>query len=89
MFFFTKPLVTLLGRTTFYGEGRRDPGFEATIGVRTALRTLIKIWRGDLDWAQAARAGALTVDGSGEMHRLLPRLFLLPGGRWARAPAPA
>ncbi|HSA41259.1 MAG TPA: helix-turn-helix domain-containing protein [Mycobacterium sp.] len=66
----------------------RDPGFEATIGVRTALRTLIKIWRGDLDWAQAARAGALTVDGSGEMHRLLPRLFLLPGGRWAQAPAP-
>jgi len=28
VFFFTKPLVTLLGRTTFFGEGRRGSGFE-------------------------------------------------------------
>ncbi len=35
VFFFTKPLVTLLGRTTFYGEGRRFSGFEADhMGVR-------------------------------------------------------
>ncbi len=29
VFFFTKPLMTLLGRTRFYGEGRRFSGFEA------------------------------------------------------------
>nr|NLI49173.1 protein translocase subunit SecD [Propionibacterium sp.] len=29
VFFFTKPLVTLLGRTRFWGEGRRFSGFEA------------------------------------------------------------
>ncbi|WP_052462736.1 protein translocase subunit SecD [Nigerium massiliense] len=29
VFFFTKPLVTLLGRTKFFGEGRRFSGFEA------------------------------------------------------------
>ncbi len=28
VFFFTKPLVTLLGRTKFFGEGRRFSGFE-------------------------------------------------------------
>ena len=28
VFFFTKPLVTLLGRTTFFGQGRRFSGFE-------------------------------------------------------------
>lgn len=29
IFFFTKPLMTLLGRTTFYGEGHRWSGLEA------------------------------------------------------------
>lgn len=29
VFFFTKPLMTLLGHTKFYGEGRRFSGFEA------------------------------------------------------------
>lgn len=28
VFFFTKPLMTLLGRTTFFGEGKRFSGFE-------------------------------------------------------------
>lgn len=60
----------------------RDPGFEVSIGVRTTLRTLIMIWRGDLDWGQAARAGTLTLAGSTDMQRLLPRLFALPGAVW-------
>ena len=35
VFWFTKPLVTLLGRTKFFGEGRRFSGFEAEhMGVR-------------------------------------------------------
>jgi preprotein translocase subunit SecD len=41
VFFFTKPLVTLLGRTKFYGQGRRFSGFEAEhMGAsrRTPLR---------------------------------------------------
>ncbi len=29
VFFFTKPLMTLLGRTKFWGQGRRFSGFEA------------------------------------------------------------
>ena len=35
VFWFTKPMVTLLGRTKFFGEGRRFSGFEAEhMGVR-------------------------------------------------------
>lgn len=30
VFFFTKPMVTLLGRTKFFGEGRRGSGFHAS-----------------------------------------------------------
>jgi preprotein translocase subunit SecD len=41
VFFFTKPLVTLLGRTKFFGEGRRFSGFEAEhIGAKTPLTAL-------------------------------------------------
>jgi len=29
VFFFTKPMMTLLGRTKFFGEGHRFSGFEA------------------------------------------------------------
>jgi len=29
VFFFTKPVMTLLGKTKFYGQGRRFSGFEA------------------------------------------------------------
>ncbi len=35
VFWFTKPLMTLLGRTTFFGEGRRFSGFESEhLGAR-------------------------------------------------------
>ncbi|MFT3878012.1 MAG: protein translocase subunit SecD [Propioniciclava sp.] len=43
VFWFTKPMVTLLGRTKFYGEGRRFSGFEAEhLGVqrRSPIRRL-------------------------------------------------
>jgi len=29
VFFFTKPLMTLLGHTKFFGQGRKFSGFEA------------------------------------------------------------
>ena len=43
VFFFTKPMVTLLGRTKYFGEGRRFSGFEAEhMGVqrRSPIRRL-------------------------------------------------
>jgi preprotein translocase subunit SecD len=37
VFFFTKPLMTLLGRTKFWGQGRRFSGFEADhMGTKSA-----------------------------------------------------
>ncbi len=40
VFFFTKPLMTLLGRTRFFGEGRRFSGFEPEhMGARTPLHS--------------------------------------------------
>ncbi|MDR1711984.1 MAG: protein translocase subunit SecD [Propionibacteriaceae bacterium] len=37
VFFFTKPLMTIFGRTKFFGEGRRFSGFEAEhLGVKKA-----------------------------------------------------
>jgi DNA-binding HxlR family transcriptional regulator len=42
-----------------------DPGFEAAATVRSGLRTLVEIWRGDRSWAQAMRAEHVTVIGPG------------------------
>ena len=41
--------------------------------VRTSLRTLTEIWRGDLSWTQAIRSGALVVEGPTEVRRAVPR----------------
>jgi DNA-binding HxlR family transcriptional regulator len=50
-----------------------DPGFEETATVRTTLRTLTEIWRGDRAWEQAIGDGSLVVEGPSEVRRALPR----------------
>lgn len=50
-----------------------DPGHGTDAAVRTSLRTLTRIWRGDLSWPAAVRAGAVRLDGSVEVRRALPR----------------
>ena len=50
-----------------------DPGFEKVATVRTSLRTLTEVWRGDRSWDQAVGAGTLVVDGPAEVRRALPR----------------
>ena len=52
---------------------RFDPGHAVTGNLETDLRTLTRIWRGELTWAQAQRAGALHVDGPSQVARSLPR----------------
>lgn len=49
-----------------------DPGFERTAAVRTSLRTLTEIWRGDRSWEQAIGNGSLDIDGPSEVRRALP-----------------
>jgi DNA-binding HxlR family transcriptional regulator len=50
-----------------------DPGFEKTLSVRTSLRTLTEVWRGDRSWDQAIRDGSLVVEGPADVRRALPR----------------
>ncbi len=49
-----------------------DPGFEVDATVATRLRTLTEIWRGDLTWDRAVRAGDLEVTASTDVRRNLP-----------------
>ena len=63
------------------GEGvdvcDHDPGFPERVGVEGSLRTMVRIWRGDLDWAAALRSGTLRLTGSAQAQRALPRWLKL------------
>ncbi len=50
-----------------------DPGYPVAATVRTGLRTLTRIWRGELGWRQALRSGSVVVDGPVAVQRALPR----------------
>ncbi len=64
----------------------RDPGFESTLDIRSTLRHMIKIWRGDISWGHALRAGEMSIDGPAALSRQLPDWFELPGQAWAAVP---
>lgn len=49
-----------------------DPGHPVRVTVETDLRTLVRIWRGDLPWAAALRSGHLRLSGDPEACRALP-----------------
>jgi DNA-binding HxlR family transcriptional regulator len=49
-----------------------DPGFEATVTVSAALRTLVRVWRGDLSWQVALRGEVVSLDGPAEARQELP-----------------
>lgn len=49
-----------------------DPGFEVTGTVETDLRTLTRIWRGDIGWSQALLDGSVAVSGPADVRRAIP-----------------
>jgi DNA-binding HxlR family transcriptional regulator len=49
-----------------------DPGYDVAAHVATGLRTLTAIWRGDVSWADAMRAEAVSVLAGGDVRRALP-----------------
>ncbi len=49
-----------------------DPGFDVTATVRTSLRAMTEIWRGDRAWADALRAGRVEVEAPREVARAVP-----------------
>jgi len=64
-----------------------DPGHPVTATVETDLRTLTKIWRGELTWAQSRRSGAMHVRGPSHVARNLPHW--LPKTTMTVTPQPA
>ena len=49
-----------------------DPGFEVAGTVATSLRTLTRIWRGDVGWSHALLDGSVAVSGPAEVRRAVP-----------------
>ncbi|SKC78393.1 winged helix-turn-helix transcriptional regulator [Krasilnikoviella flava] len=63
-----------------------DPGYDATAVVTTPLRTLTRLWRGDVTWAGALRSGEVEVAGPEAARRRVPRW--LGQSVFARVPRP-
>ena len=49
-----------------------DPGYEVTGTVETSLRTLTRIWRGDVSWSDALLDGSVAVSGPADVRRSIP-----------------
>jgi DNA-binding HxlR family transcriptional regulator len=49
-----------------------DPGYEVAGTIETSLRTLTRIWRGDVDWSQAQLDGSVAVSGPADVRRAIP-----------------
>jgi DNA-binding HxlR family transcriptional regulator len=64
-----------------------DPGHPVTATVETDLRTLTRVWRGELSWSKSQRSGALHVHGPTHVARALPRW--LPKTTMTVEPQPA
>jgi DNA-binding HxlR family transcriptional regulator len=50
-----------------------DPGLPVTVTVETSLRCMTHLWRGEVSWREAVRAGDLTATGSRTATRAIPR----------------
>lgn len=64
-----------------------DPGFEVVATVGTSLRTLTRVWRGDLSWSRALRTGEIEISGPLPVRRALPGW--LGQSTFAAVPRPA
>ena len=64
-----------------------DPGHPVRVTVETSLRTMTRIWRGDLPWTAALRSGDLVLAGEPQACRALPRWLKL--SPFAPTPRPA
>jgi DNA-binding HxlR family transcriptional regulator len=64
-----------------------DPGHAVAVTVTANLRSMVNLWRGDLSWSNALRAGAVEVDGPEGLRRAVPGWFTL--STFAAVPRPA
>lgn len=49
-----------------------DPGYEVTARLRTQLRWMVRIWRGELTWPAALAGGTVLVDAPSSVRREVP-----------------
>lgn len=54
-----------------------DPGHPTTVRVLTPLRTMVRVWRGDLSWSAAGRDHGLVLEGPEDVRRSLPHWLKL------------
>jgi DNA-binding HxlR family transcriptional regulator len=66
-----------------------DPGHPVRVTVEAPLRTLVRIWRGDVGWAAALRDGELVLHGEEQARRALPRWLKLSTFAGTPRPVPA
>ena len=64
-----------------------DPGYEPAGTVQTSLRTLTRIWRGDVGWSHALLDGSVAVSGPADVRRAIPSW--IGQGSLAAVPRPA
>ena len=55
----------------------KDPGFLVDIVVSADLRTLIRVWMGDVRLAETVRAGLIRLDGPPSLVRAFPTWLTL------------
>lgn len=55
----------------------RDPGFEVDLVLRADIGALARVWAGHLEWAEAVRAGSITLAGPRALVHAFPRWLLL------------
>jgi DNA-binding HxlR family transcriptional regulator len=63
-----------------------DPGHGVAVTVQTPLRTMVRVWRGDIGWSAALRSGDLTLEGVTALRRAVPKWFTLSS--FAAVPRP-
>ncbi|KAE8766166.1 winged helix-turn-helix transcriptional regulator [Georgenia thermotolerans] len=49
-----------------------DPGYDVAATVRSSLRDLTRLWRGDLSWPAALRTDSVLVDAAPAVRRQVP-----------------
>ncbi|CAN5921926.1 helix-turn-helix domain-containing protein [soil metagenome] len=64
-----------------------DPGYPVNITVSGGLGTVTRVWRGDMTWDDAVRAGQLEISGPAHVRRALPGWLKLSS--FAAVPRPA
>ena len=52
-----------------------DPGHDVAVRVTADLRRMVLVWRGDVSWPDAIRAGDVVLDGPSTLRRAVPSWF--------------